>query len=140
MQRFVEALSEDPGRPQWWGVDRRAATETLSSPPPRTVADAVRRLGAMYARWRGKPRYGFQEPGYVMQLERVTSLLPETRVVHLIRDGRDVAAAFRDAEFARASLVDGAVWWRRRVQAGRRAGMSLGPERYREVRYEPKGT
>ncbi|MGH3922763.1 MAG: sulfotransferase, partial [Pseudonocardiaceae bacterium] len=55
-------------------------------------------------------------------------------------------ARLRDADWGHADTLDAAILhWRRLVLYGRRAGRSLGPTRYLEVRYEaliddPEGT
>src|SRR5205823_5272444 len=73
-------------------------------------------------------------------------LFPSTRFVHLVRDGRDVALSALDwvghGPSVRYALWEDepvavcALWWGRRVSAGRAAGPTLGPGRYREVQYE----
>ena len=49
-----------------------------------------------------------------------------------MRDGRDVALAHTDG----TKIEQVAVSWKRRVDAGRAAGESLGPDRYIESRFE----
>ncbi|HVS10833.1 MAG TPA: sulfotransferase, partial [Planctomycetota bacterium] len=107
----------------------------------------VRRLYDELAAQRRKPLAGDKTPGYVRHLPLLAALFPEARIVHLIRDGRDVALSA--LEWATPSKGPGrlplwsedpiavcALWWRERVEAGRREGRSLGPDRYLEVRYE----
>jgi hypothetical protein len=71
-----------------------------------------------------------------MRLPLVAGAFPEGRFIHLVRDGRDVALAFMDADFGPGSAARLALHWRLRVERGRKAGTQLGPERYLEVRYE----
>src|SRR5205823_8453697 len=86
-------------RADLWGLDRRAIEEILASERPATVMQAVRRLGALYARGRGKRRYGLQGPDHVTHIALLAARLPEARFVHVIRDGRDVSAGLCDADF-----------------------------------------
>jgi hypothetical protein len=112
--------------------DVRAA---LDAGAPSTLADALRVTYATYARSAGKSRYGDKTPIVVSHLDAVAALLPESRFVHVVRDGRDVAPALRDASFGTRSLGRAAIQWARMVESGRSAGERLGP-RYCEVRYE----
>jgi hypothetical protein len=135
VDRFVELLRSGS---LWdrWELDAEAVRAALRVERPRTAIQAVRRLGAIYARRRNKTRWGTQGPEYAPEIARIARRLPEARFVHLIRDGRDVAPALSDAFFATDNVVDAAVQWRRRVRAAREAGRALGPDRYRELRYE----
>ncbi|HHN79105.1 MAG TPA: sulfotransferase [Phycisphaerales bacterium] len=104
-------------------------------------------VGAIYdelARAHGKPFAGEKSPGYCRHLPSLHALLPWTKIVHLIRDGRDVALSIRDWGKGAAKLelwktepiAVGALWWRRDVTRGCGSGRALPREIYREVRYE----
>jgi hypothetical protein len=119
------------------GVARDALAADLAATPPTGYAEAVRAVFARYAADHGKPRYGDKTPGYVSHIPLLADLFPEARFVHIVRDGRDVAMSYLDrSEWGPATLSEAAHYWRDRVGRGRAAGRTLGPERYREVRYE----
>jgi hypothetical protein len=75
-------------------------------------------------------------PGYVLRVPLLAAMFPESRFVHIIRDGRDVALSTIALDGQSADVVGPAVNWTTRVGAGRAAGRRLGPDRYHEVRYE----
>ncbi len=52
---------------------------------------AVRAFFEAYAGEQGKPRWGDKTPAYMLAIQRIGRTLPESRFIHLIRDGRDVA-------------------------------------------------
>jgi hypothetical protein len=110
-----------------WGID-----------PPDVrdldVADAVRAVFAAYAAAQDKPRYADKTPHYVSHLPLLAKRFPEARFVHVVRDGRDVALSLLEVPWGPDDVEGAALHWRRRVLEGRAAG--LGPERYRELRYE----
>jgi hypothetical protein len=118
------------------GLDPDAVRAACATDPPQTLPDGFRRVLAWYAENAGKPRAGDKTPEYVLEMPRLARLLPETRFVHVVRDGRDVATAIVDAPIGTADLAEAAAAWRRLVSAGRRDGKRLGPGRYLEVRYE----
>jgi hypothetical protein len=91
---------------------------------------------SLYASCRGKPRYGDKTPVYVLTMPMLAALFPEARFVHVIRDGRNVALSLMEMEHGPRELAQAALYWKRHVRRGRRAGAQLGPSRYREVRYE----
>src|SRR5437773_2157684 len=54
VERFLADLYAGPWLSRW-GVSREDIRKSLLSPPPDDLADAVRRLFALYARLSGKP-------------------------------------------------------------------------------------
>lgn len=117
-------------------LPRNEVAEVLRSPLPLNFSDAIRRVFSLYAKREGKPRYGDKTPGYVLAMPLLGKLFPEAMFVHVIRDGRDVATAFSDVSFGPHNVAEAAIYWRRRVRSGRRAGRNLGLRRYCEVRYD----
>jgi hypothetical protein len=119
-----------------WEVDLDWLTAEIQAAAPTTTVDAVRATFGAYAKARGKPGYGDKTPGYRNHVATLAAAFPESRFVHLIRDGRDVALALRDVDFGANDVVQAAIGWRRAVARTRAAGRPLGDRRYLEVRYE----
>lgn len=120
-----------------WGLDDDEVRAEVARAEPSDYADGIRCLYRVFARSRGKSRYGDKTPNYISEIPSLAGLFPEARFVHLIRDGRDVACAFIDQEKMRPNGIgEAALLWRERVSAGRSAGKELVPERYHELRYE----
>ena len=87
------------------------------------------------ARKKGKSRWGDKTPCHVLDVARLASDFPEAQFIHVIRDGRDVAASMIKAGWTLDART-AARLWKTRVEAGRAAGAALGAGRYREVRFE----
>jgi len=135
--RLLRELSES----EWfrrWELPEAAVHLALQAPTPDGLdfAEAMRRVFGAYAARRGKPRYGDKTPAYVLRIRALAGLFPESRFVHLIRDGRDVALSLAEMPWGPGDRVDSALHWRDRVRRGMAAGRSLGPNRYLELRYE----
>ena len=128
-------------------VDHAALERLLARTEPVSYAEFVRTVFDLYGKAQGKPLVGDKVPTYVVDIPVLHELFPYARFVHLIRDGRDVCLSVLDWErrhrsFAKLATWDAdrvsttALWWERRVRAGRAAGAPLGPELYCELRYE----
>jgi hypothetical protein len=116
-------------------VAQGTVRDAFDTPVP-SYADGVRRVLALYARNQGKSRYADKTPGHVVRIRLLSELFPEARFVHVIRDGRSSWLGYRERGFGPQTLADAAFNWKGRVLRGRRAGLALGDQRYREVRYE----
>jgi hypothetical protein len=145
---FIVTLADEPFDPRsflarlssserfaLWGLDHRALQTALRRSGSSGYADAVRTVFECYAAGQGKPRWADKTPGYVLHVARLVELFPEAVIVHMIRDGRDVAASFLELGWA-STIEEAALHWRLRVGRGRRAGVALPGGRYHEIRYE----
>ncbi len=108
----------------------------------RSQTEFVEHFAAEAARRSGKPVWAEKTPSNVLRFGFVRRRFPRAKLVHVIRDGRDVVCSLRRQPF---SKVDDASWnsaaaarrcalqWRTHVIAGLRF---RGDPAYHEVRYE----
>ena len=132
---FLAKVKRQPGYHNM-ELDDDLVTRRFNDVRPDTYPDAVRLLFRIYADKESKPRYGDKTPIHVLHVEYLAELFPEARFIHLIRDGRNVTLSNLELDWGPESVWEGAVYWKRFVNEGRRAGAKLGPERYLELRYE----
>ncbi len=132
---FVHAVAEDRYFADWQ-LPISALDELRDDARIRTRADAVAGLYALYARQVGKAGYGDKTPSHLRFVDLLADRFPEARFVHIVRDGRDVAASVVTMDFGHTRFAEAARAWRRKVLKAHAAGSRIGPERYREVRYE----
>jgi hypothetical protein len=133
----VERFATDLIAHEWfarWSIAEDDVRAALRDAAPDDYSSAIRLVFSHWATRQGKQRYGDKTPGYVTELALVAALFPEARIVHLVRDGRDVALSYSD-EFG-VTVVDAIRLWRARVRDAREVGSALGAGRYREIRYE----
>ena len=114
------------------GELRRRIAE-LSRPSPGAVARAFYEL---YAEGQGKARWGDKSPPYVSAMPVIRAALPEARFIHLIRDGRDVAASLLARPWGMRKPRRIARRWVREVTRARRDAAGMPPGCYLETRYE----
>jgi hypothetical protein len=90
-------------------------------------------------------------PEHLLHLKRIKETIPEALIIHIIRDGRDVALSTAKLSYVRRMWWDrtpsemvSALYWEWIVRKGREDGRNLG-QHYLEVRFEelvtnPRGT
>lgn len=84
----------------------------------------------------GKTRWAEKDPTYTLHLAFIEELFPTAVFVHLVRDGHDVVASFRDRWGYRSAARAAKGEWARYVRAAQALGDRLPAERYLEIRYE----
>jgi hypothetical protein len=145
-QELVDRLLADPRFPRFRLAGERVA-ELLENGRPKHFARFVTELFDLHGQVNGKRLVGEKTPGYVHHLPTLHSLWPQAKIVHLIRDGRDVALSILDwrkgerivgrvPTWEEDRISTTALWWEWNVRLGREAAGFLGPDRYYELRYE----
>jgi hypothetical protein len=93
-------------------------------------------------RQQGAERWAECTPDHLLYMQEIKRQIPEALVIHIIRDGRDVALSYARQGWARnlpwdrgQELLVSAAYWDWTVRRGRERGAALGAE-YMEVRYE----
>jgi hypothetical protein len=84
----------------------------------------------------GKPRWADKTPLYVEYIPEILEIFGDVKIVHIVRDGRDVARSLLRTEFGPNNLYRAAATWKRRVTHGLRAEARYGPNVVKQVRYE----
>lgn len=81
-----------------------------------------------------------KHPAYALRLPLVNRLFPNCRVIHIIRDGREVAVSMMSAKrrigFGEGEIRGATRDWVQHIRGARASANELGKERYMEVRYE----
>jgi hypothetical protein len=132
VERAIETMV---GQERWPDMDlaadefRRQAA-ALAQPTLVDLIDLVYRhlLGAS-----GKQRLGDKTPHYFAVIPELVTLYPDTKFIHLVRDGRDVAISWIDAGWQR--YYEPGFEWPMAMAALDR-DLAAYPDRVLEVRYE----
>jgi len=102
----------------------------------RSYSQIVSRIYEEWLRKENKSRWGDKTPQYVTEIPTILEIFPSCKIIHLYRDGRDVALSLIPTYFGQSNVYTAASHWKRLVTEGRRMGRSFGPKKYLEIRYE----
>ena len=97
------------------------------------IAMAVLKMTAEHMRL---PRLGHEDPQLIDHLPALLRVFPDCRIVHIIRDPRDVALSILKFPWGANNVSVAADHWNRGVGELRRLGHQLGSQRYFELTYE----
>ena len=123
------------------GLDAEAIREKVIA-DCRNGGDFLRTVMEAIARHQGVERWADCTPEHLLYIPEIKREIPQALIIHIIRDGRDVALSYVKQGWtypmpwdAREHLGVAGLYWEWIVRRGRQYGMSLG-EHYREVRFE----
>ena len=117
---------------RWLRLDEDAVLALLPASP--TKAQAFCALMQADAERHGRRRFGDKTPAHALVLRQLLRALPHARVIHIVRDPRDVVAALRRMPWASASLLLNALYTRLSVESV--LGCGRDDERVLHVRHE----
>jgi hypothetical protein len=120
-----------------WGdfhLDAETLRERWRTIRPFNAADAIRAFYGLYCEREGKSRYGDKTPGYVREMLRIQRVLPESRFIHIIRDGRDVALSVLSLNWGPSNPTEAAELWSERITRARKQAPKV--DHYLEIFFE----
>ncbi len=108
----------------------------------RNGGDFLRIVMQAMLRQQGVERWADSTPEHLLYLDRIKATIPNALVIHIIRDGRDVALSLQKQGWIRPFIWDrkkslevAALYWEWIVRRGRKCGGSLNGD-YTEIHYE----
>lgn len=84
----------------------------------------------------GKKRWGEKSPWHVYYWPQIIEGFPKSKVVHIVRDGRDSALSWKTARFGPRHVYPLAKKWRKYIQTIGELRTAIGNDRVHELRYE----
>ena len=97
--------------------------------------DFIEAIFQAYAESQGKPRWGDKTPFYTTDIDIIRTIFPDCKIIHLVRDGRDVILSQRKMEWMSSNLPKLARDWAWKATLVHKVGAVLGPD-FLEVYYE----
>ena len=102
----------------------------------RSYREIVSLIYDEWMRKEGKLRWGDKTPQYVSEIPTLLRIFPSCKIIHIYRDGRDVALSSMRAHFGPENVFTAASQWKHYVNIGCRVGATLPRGTYFEVCYE----
>ena len=109
--------------------------------------DLINGLFSSHLQANGKRRWAEKTPHNLLYIRQLSRIFPEARFVHVLRDGRDVAASLVEMQWFdikskqkiwyTENIRNAAIYWKEIVSGIRKAAVDAGVwGRYAELRYE----
>jgi hypothetical protein len=123
------------------GLDAREIEDKVMT-ECNSAGDFLRIVMEEMARRQNVPRWADSTPEHLLYIQEIKKALPNALIIHIIRDGRDVALSLEKQRWIRpifsdpsAGLLAAGLYWEWIVSRGRNDGRNLAPD-YLEVHFE----
>jgi len=134
---------------RWWKIDAPAphgpgliegltreewdalTSELLNSfpkNPARASAAFLNKYIRAQANWNGERYWVETTPFNIREADRISSLLPQSRFIHMARDPRDVIASLLTMNWGPSTALEGIAWVEERLTAGHHALSAIDPQ------------
>lgn len=111
------------------------SNDFIDSLETREFPDIVRTIFAFWALKHGKASWGGKTPDYTGHIESLNQLFPDAKVIHIVRDGRDVALSFFNLSWGPKDIYVAANYWKERIMRVNSDRKNL-HDRFYELKYE----
>ncbi len=102
----------------------------------RSYKDIINYIYNIYAQKLHKIRWGDKTPGYLRHVPILLKLFPDALLIHIIRDGRDVALSNIVQKFGPNNVACAAIQWKKTLVIHERLKQICPASQYLEVQYE----
>lgn len=112
-----------------------ADPEAVLARPIASYSDFVDAVFRSYAEAQGKVRWGDKTPFYTPDIDVIRRIFPNAKIIHLVRDGRDVVLSQKSIEWMSGNLPKLVLDWQWKATIAHKVGAVMGSD-FLEVRYE----
>ena len=113
--KFFRLTSKEQG----WGMSESYLLECLQKSQPQTFAEVNSVLYRAFFELHGTEhlQWGIKAPVLIASLERILDTVPQHKLVHIVRDGRDVYLSYKTVhqksqiKFGPKGIVSNALYW-----------------------------
>lgn len=122
-----------------WELDLAPSETFTPNPSGNLLAEILNWIIGRYAQQQNKEQAQIwvdHTPENISYAQSLKALFPEARFIHIVRDGRAVAASIMPLDWGPNSIMKTSRWWMRMMSFGLAAEKALGPELVLRVKYE----
>lgn len=138
VQTALKKMLQKPRFKPYWDVTLKANTVSEFR-PEESFGNPLEQLVAAYGESVGKQGFSVwvdHTPSNKNYLRTLLAIFPGAKAIHIVRDGRAVAASVISHVWGPSSIIGAAHWWLAHVSLGLAAETDLGKDRIIRIRYE----
>lgn len=114
-------------------LKRQQIISTISQDDFHGIVDGIL---STWTQAQGKQRWGEKTPAHLFYWREILRAFPKMQVLHIIRDGRDVALSWKKARFGPKHMYPLAQKWQQHLETAAALKAELNENSFLDVRYE----
>ena len=121
-----------------WDISE-SSQELAQQTAHNSFGSILNTLSWVYAQHKGKPEadtWVDHTPENISYAQSFLKIFPEAQFIHIVRDGRAVAASIIPLDWGPNTIIKAARWWMRMTSFGLAAEAHLSPNQIMQVKYE----
>ena len=101
-----------------------------------SLALTINQIYTAYAKKLGKDIWGDKSPDHTKEIHIINRLFPDSRFIHIIRDGRDVASSLVQQWWGPGDFITAICYWKYTIECARKMLRMLPEYRFIELNFE----
>jgi hypothetical protein len=101
-----------------------------------SFGDIVTAVMRAWTQREGKTRWGEKTPQHIYYWRDILHYFPQAQIIHVVRDGRDVALSYMKAKFGPKTVYTAARRWAQEMAEIEALESAIAPDRFYQLRYE----
>lgn len=143
---FVEDLMQTK-KIEYWGIVKEEIVNYIIKKQPKNYSELGTMVYKYYGekKYPGKKRWGDKNNYYLNYIDTINEIYPESKFIHIIRDGRDVACSYKDMSKIKNQkyapnlpnqIIEIAENWKNNIETINASFNKINKNRYIEIKYE----
>lgn len=134
LHSFIDDVLSTPQISIWSPkVTREQILQNLENP---TMCGVFRSLMVSWAKLNNKSLWGDNTPQNIYYWKEIQQCIPDIKVIHIVRDGRDVALSYINSRFGPKTVYSAATHWTYCLDKIINIRSSIPVQQFHELRYE----
>lgn len=149
--KLITKLFKKTAKQEGWGMSEDYLLSYLQSKSPQTFTEVNSTIYEAFHKQEGTVDldWGIKAPVLIASLDRIHNVYPNSKITHIIRDGRDVYLSYKkihessDVKFGPKGVIANALYWSdglRRIEQFEKTGKDIDvfELRYRDLLTQPE--
>jgi len=143
---FVEDLMQTK-KIEYWDIVKEEIENYIIKNQPKNYSELGSMVYKYYGekKYPGKKRWGDKNNYYLNYIDTINEIYPESKFIHIIRDGRDVACSYKDMSKIKNQkyapnlpnqIIEIAENWKNNIETINASFNKINKNRYIEIKYE----
>ena len=132
-RQLIKSVLNEPYVREW---EHQISIGEVDIEKCNSLEESINQIYLAYAQHFGKDIWGDKTPQYTSEIAILNQMFPNSKFIHLVRDGRDVALSLVKQWWGANDFVTAMKYWATKVTSAKKMLNMLPEEQYIELKFE----